>query len=441
MAVRGPNDDRKIRALITVARQKAAEGRTLESGQLLRQAEMASPSHPLLLNERALRLFETGDFAGARALLEAAVEAEPSNPEIWFNLADALRKLDCVDQALEALDRSLAVDPSNATALLQKGSLQELLRRPRAAAMSYRNALQTIPRGFKPPPWMDIQLKHAKEVVDENNRALEAYIEESLQDIRALYPDQPLRRFDQCVETMLLKRGIYRQQPTFMYFPELPVIEFYERHHFPWLDSLEAAAGEIRAELLDVLSGGSDELRPYLVRPHGTADGQELVNSRRWSVYSLWNEGVAFREHIKRCPRTAAAVENLPLWDMPGSGPTVMFSVLDAKTRIPPHTGPANTRLTVHLGLVVPPGCGFRVGGQQREWRPEEAFVFDDTIQHEAWNDSDAPRTVLIFDIWSPFLSAPERDLVRALTARIGQYYGTMSNSGANDSSLSDRAG
>ena len=68
-------------------------------------------------------------------------------------------------------------------------------------------------------------------------------------------------------------------------------------------------------------------------------------------------------------------------------------------------------RLVVHLPLIVPPGCGFRVGGQTREWEPGKAFVFDDSINHEAWNDSDLPRAVLIFDVWSPYLTDAERDL------------------------------
>ncbi|MGD0866402.1 MAG: aspartyl/asparaginyl beta-hydroxylase domain-containing protein, partial [Rhizomicrobium sp.] len=89
----------------------------------------------------------------------------------------------------------------------------------------------------------------------------------------------------------------------------------------------------------------------------------------------------------------------------------------------------------VHLPLVVPPGCGFRVGGRQREWQPGKAFVFDDSIDHEAWNDSDEPRAILIFNIWSPFLSAAERELTRTLTARIGEYYGTMSNSDGTQAS------
>ena len=147
-------------------------------------------------------------------------------------------------------------------------------------------------------------------------------------------------------------------------------------------------------------------------------------------VYYLWREGAAHPEHLARCPRTVAALEAWPRCDVPGSTPSALFSILDAKTRIPPHTGVSNTRLIVHLPLIIPPGCGFRVGAEQREWIPGKAFVFDDTMEHEAWNDSDVPRAVLIFDIWSPFVSEVERELVRSVTAGVGEYYGTRAYQG-----------
>ena len=82
---------------------------------------------------------------------------------------------------------------------------------------------------------------------------------------------------------------------------------------------------------------------------------------------------------------------------------------------MPAHTGMFNTRLICHLPLIVPPGCGFRVGNQVREWEVGKLLIFDDTIEHEAWNDSDEDRVVLIFDIWRPELSPAERDEVEAL--------------------------
>ena len=71
-----------------------------------------------------------------------------------------------------------------------------------------------------------------------------------------------------------------------------------------------------------------------------------------------------------------------------------------------------NTRAIIHLPLVVPPGCEFRVGGETRAWREGEAFAFDDTIEHEAINRSEKSRLVLIFDVWNPHLSDRERALV-----------------------------
>jgi len=98
--------------------------------------------------------------------------------------------------------------------------------------------------------------------------------------------------------------------------------------------------------------------------------------------------------------------------------------VLKPRTHLPPHTGTTNTRSIVHLPLVVPEGCRFRVGSDVRAWEKGKAWVFDDTIEHEAWNDSDQVRIILIFDIWNPLLTAAERDLVSALTLGIGRYYG-----------------
>lgn len=106
------------------------------------------------------------------------------------------------------------------------------------------------------------------------------------------------------------------------------------------------------------------------------------------------------------------------------ASPNAMFSLLAPRTRIPPHTGVANTRLVCHLPLIVPPNCGFRVGETTREWRVGEAFVFDDTIEHEAWNESDELRVVLIIDLWAPALGATERAAVAAVIGAAGSTAG-----------------
>ena len=149
-----------------------------------------------------------------------------------------------------------------------------------------------------------------------------------------------------------------------------------------------------------------------------------LNHSFDWSVYNLLEDGARLDANIEKCPKTAAVLAQLPLCDIPDYAPGAYFSVLKPRTRLPAHTGTTNTRSIVHLPLVIPEGCGFRVGSQVRTWQKGKAWVFDDSIDHEAWNDSDQIRIVLIFDIWNPLLTAAERDLVRDFTMSIGRYYG-----------------
>ena len=108
--------------------------------------------------------------------------------------------------------------------------------------------------------------------------------------------------------------------------------------------------------------------------------------------------------------------------DISGLCPNAMFSALAPRTRIPPHHGETNARVVVHLPLVVPPGCSYRVGFEERRWKVGEILAFDDSIEHEARNDGDELRVVLIFDVWNPLLSAGERDMVRAISAANAEF-------------------
>ena len=100
-----------------------------------------------------------------------------------------------------------------------------------------------------------------------------------------------------------------------------------------------------------------------------------------------------------------------------GRTPSILFSLLRPGARIPPHHGLLNARLICHLPLIVPPACGFRVGSDTRSWIEGQGWAFDDSIEHEAWNDSDHLRVVLIFDVWRPELTAIERDLVSVIVS------------------------
>jgi aspartyl/asparaginyl beta-hydroxylase (cupin superfamily) len=139
----------------------------------------------------------------------------------------------------------------------------------------------------------------------------------------------------------------------------------------------------------------------------------------------LWRDGERIDAVCAQAPRTAELVESLPLAQIPGRAPAVFFSILRAGKTIPPHTGVTNIRTIIHLPLIVPDDCGFRVGGETRQWREGEAFAFDDTIEHEAWNDSDELRVVLINDLWAPALNQAERSAIAAVMGAAGPTAGS----------------
>ncbi len=419
----------------------------------VRSAAAASPSEAAL-HERACALLAAGDAAAARTLLENLVAQAPGYVAFWLSLAATLRRLSCRDEELAALERALAADPTHLVVLLQKAALLDLMHKPRSAAAVYGHALQTLGAGERLPPAVEAHVRHARRRVADNAAQLAAVIDARLGGIApraaaaaaraadghgdgaapragaeagAEEGDASQRRFDRCLDRLLGRRRIYQPEPTFMLFPFLRNEEFFARGRFPWLAALEAATPAIREELLGVLGADEAGIQPYIAFEPGLPlrQWQTLNHSRRWSAYFLWNQGRSVAEHAARCPRTVALLESLPQVDIPGRGPTAFFSFLDAHTAIPPHSGVTNTRLTVHLPLVVPPGCRFRVGGETRDWREGTAWVFDDTIEHEAWNDSDASRAILIFDVWNPELTALERDLVRETTVALAQYYAT----------------
>jgi aspartyl/asparaginyl beta-hydroxylase (cupin superfamily) len=358
-------------------------------------------------------------------MLNEAVGLVPGHLPYLLSLAAVLRTLGRREEELAVLERALEVDPTHLVVLLQKASVLELMSRPRAAATIYTHALQSVPSGAQLPGPVQAHLAHARNRVAANTERVAALIDQRIAALpHGAASSSERKRFDRCLDRVLGRQRIYTPDPTFMLFPFLMNYEFFPREFSPWLGALEAATDSIRAEFQAVYAGDQAGIQPYIAYDAGMPLNQwkELNHSPRWGAYFLWNQGQRLESHLARCPRTAAVLESLPQVDVPGRGPTAFFSLLAPRTTIPPHTGVTNTRLTVHLPLIVPPGCRFRVGGETRDWQSGTAWVFDDTIEHEAWNDSDAARAILIFDVWNPQLTALERDLVRAATAVLAEY-------------------
>ena len=427
-------DDATIIRILQTSKAEAAAGRIAESDQLLAQLARQAPHHPAILNELGVRMMGRGAAEQAHALFVRATSGDPRHPALWANLATSLKALGRREEELDAIEKALELEPRHLSALLQKGAFLEQSGDSRNAARVYANALLCLPPNTEPPVAVRDALTHAKSLVDADRAALSAELEASMAPLRAQHENGVQRRVEKCLDILMGGKKAYHSEPTWMYFPELPAIEFFDRSSFPWLESLEAASDRIRSELMQVLMTDQEGLQPYIDFPTSMPLDQwrDLNRSRRWSAYFLWNQGTSNAGHLARCPVTARVLEAIPRPQIASRAPTAFFSLLDPKTRIPAHTGVTNTRLTVHLPLIVPEGCGFRVGSTTREWVPGSAWVFDDTIEHEAWNESDAPRAILIFDIWNPLLTPAEQQMIQTATEAYGRYYSSPAPSSEN---------
>ncbi len=366
-----------------------------------------------------------GDASGALALLRKAEAAAPGDPNLKMQQALVYRITGALPQAIAALDQALAIDPYNFLALLSKGAVLEKLSGARAAARVYRHAIEIAPPDDKLPPHLATPLARARAVVDGVDEELETFLRGQIGPLTAAGGELAMNRLDEAIGVYAGRRKVYQQQPLLLHYPRLPALPFYPRDLFPWLRDLEAGTDAIRDELQAVLASRMDEFAPYIAFPPNVPVNQweELNHSERWSSLFLWKDGLRQDAVCDSCPRTAALLESLPMADQEGFAPVAMFSALQPHTRIPAHTGSTNVRLITHLPLILPGPARFRVGNDMREWRMGEAWVFDDTIEHEAWNDADETRVILIFDIWNPYLEPGERELVKVLMEARNQFY------------------
>ncbi|MFM9862423.1 MAG: aspartyl/asparaginyl beta-hydroxylase domain-containing protein [Micropepsaceae bacterium] len=414
-----------MNSLIDSARRASRAGRLDEAARIWEQVRTVSPDNADALFFLGQRTLAAGDARAAIELLRRAASSAPKDALIPLSLAGAFRALGDTNSELAAYDQALSADPYCYPALLAKGAVLERLGKTRAAARIYADALKVTPAENRLSPDLQKLVQRARVAVGENTEALSVFVESKLGRIRAQHEGAGLDRFDECKDGMTGKKKIYRQEPVMLNFPQLPAIQFYDDGQFPWMPALEAKADGIERELTELLQERAAGFRPYIDMPDNVPlnETAALNRSTDWSAYFFWDDGVRVEEHCNRCPETAATLDAMPLANVPGFAPAAFFSSLTPGTRIAPHTGVTNTRLIVHLGLIVPEGCTFRVGNETRSWQRGKAWVFDDTIEHEAMNASSAQRVVLIFDIWNPYLSAAERDLVCALLAAQREYY------------------
>ncbi|MCL2769761.1 MAG: aspartyl/asparaginyl beta-hydroxylase domain-containing protein [Solirubrobacterales bacterium] len=187
---------------------------------------------------------------------------------------------------------------------------------------------------------------------------------------------------------------------------------FLELEDFPWVAELERNWGMIREELARVLED-RDALPNF---QEISKDQIEITDDDRWKTFFLYGFGFEAELGVRMCPRTAALMRQIP------GMTTAMFSILSPRKHILDHRGPYKGVVRYHLGLIVPhdrEACRIRVGEEVRHWVQGRSMIFDDTYNHEVWNDTDETRVVLFLDVLRP-LPFPDSLINRAIVKAIG---------------------
>lgn len=389
---------------------------------------------PVALNGAGMQALQRGDFAGAAVLFRRAIAADSGAGILWYNLANALAGSGDDAGRADALDNALDCDPFMAHALLAKGHMLEQAGQHRDATEMYQRLMAALNPAEPMGPNFAAGVEHARQFLAATNAEVAARVDAAVADLLDSADPDAAMRFRHAVDVQLGRRRVYVHQPLVLNYPYLPAEQFLSRRHFPWFAELEAATPVIRAELQALLDAGGDGFAPYVAYPRGVPVNQwaPLNHNDAWAAQFLIQHGIDNDAVRGRCPQTAALLDRLPLFDCPGRGPVAFFSLLKPDTRIPPHTGATNIRTIVHLPLIVPEGCVFRVGNETRPWIEGEAFAFDDTIEHEAVNPTDRLRAVLIIDTWNPHIGAVERDLLRAYISALEDAGRGVGSFGAN---------
>ena len=358
---------------------------------------------------------QAGNAVEAKRSFARLAEAGMANAQIWLLLAHSSQLDGDLAGAERAADEVLAKDKQNLRALIIKGDCRLAAADERGAGSLYTSAAGLAAQIGALPADLAAEVARAERASKEISGKFRGRLERHLA-AEGLGAGQRSPRFQESIDILLEEKQVYLQQPTSYYFPRLPQIQFYEREDFPWVDAVEAATGAMIAEL-DAALGEDGLFRPYLQsrKDRPSYDFHGLLDNPAWSTLYLWENGGPVERNVARFPKTFAALQGVPLPHISVRAPSILFSLLKPGARIAPHNGVINTRLICHLPLIVPEGCGFRVGNEVRAWEVGKLLIFDDTIEHEAWNDGKEDRVILIFDVWRPELSADERRAVAAI--------------------------
>ena len=206
---------------------------------------------------------------------------------------------------------------------------------------------------------------------------------DNLRKVRRKYVKNAGRSVIRAMSGVIARQSLIGDQPVF------------DKSVFPWTTDFETGWEAIRKELEEVL-----RTREQLPSFHEISPDQKRISKgNNWKTFVFYVFGDRFDPNCARCPATAQLLDRVPHLR------NAWFSILAPHYRIPPHQGPTNGIVRIHLGLIIPrdsDNCRIRVDQEVLGWREGKCIVFDDYYEHEVWNDTDEERVVLFFDVDRP---------------------------------------
>ncbi|XP_064363560.1 aspartyl/asparaginyl beta-hydroxylase isoform X10 [Dromaius novaehollandiae] len=435
--------------------------------------EKAKKKKPKLLNkfdktikaelDAAEKLRKKGKVEEALTAFEALVNQYPQSPRARYgkaqsedDLAEKMRSNEILQQAINTYDEvaSLPNVPSDLMklSLKREADRQQFLGRMRGSLVTLQKLVHLFPSdtSFK----NDLGVGYL--LIGDNSNAKKVY-----EEVLSLAPNDGfakvhygfiLKAENKIAESIpYLKEGLESGDPGTndgrFYFHLGDALQRigdkeaykwyelgYQRGHFAsvWQRSLYNVKGLKAQPWWTARETGYTELVKSLeknwklIRDEGLAvmdkkrslflpEDENLREKGDWSQFTLWQQGRKNENACKGAPKTCALLERFPEATGCRRG-QIKYSVMHPGTHVWPHTGPTNCRLRMHLGLVIPKeGCRIRCAQENRTWEEGKVLIFDDSFEHEVWQDAENYRLIFIVDVWHPELTAQQRRTLPAI--------------------------
>lgn len=380
----------------------------------------------------AMLAAQRDDWSRAQDFYQTVLRIDPTDAAVQLELAQVLCNLQQPADAAALLRQALRDRPEQPMGWLLLGEVLDLLGDTLAASKA---RFQAITRAQKSGQWTEISNTHPAIVervtasIGKLRQERREHLMQSFDEVRRAQGASTVSRVEQALLGYLGEIDATppdaRQRPKFLYIPGLPDRPYHDPLLQPWAPMLAAGWHDLRDEALSLL--GDDQnfesflgLKPGEVRPEYVGGS---VPNPAWDALFFYRHGQRYDTNHARCLKTSSLIDSIPLCRVENQAPEVCFSVLRPGSTIMPHHGVTNSRLVMHLPLVVPPDCALNiVGAGEHRWREGELMMFDDTYQHEAWNRSGQPRVILLMDCWNPHLDTAERQAIRQLVEAIDRF-------------------